>query len=132
MEFCKIAGPNPQQASAWRKRWGDGTQRLISIEFNEPRSVLKNEIDTLLKDKARIGRASKFTPEQQAAIVAIACENPDDESVHQISQFTVGEIADEIVKREIVPSISRTAVWPFLKLGRCSATPKQALAVFED
>jgi len=128
----EIVGLNPQQASVWRKRWRDDWQRLISIECNEPRSVLKNEIETLLADKPRKGRASKFTPEQQAAIVAIACENPDKESERPISQFTVREIADEAIKREIVPSISCTAVWSFLKSHRCSAASKQVLAVPED
>ena len=41
-------------------------------------------------------------------------------------------IADEAVKREIVPSISRTAVRSFLKSGRSSAASKQVLAVSED
>ena len=131
-EVGEIVGLNQQQASVWRKRWRDDWQRLISIECNEPRSVLKSEIQTLLADKPRKGRASKFTPEQQAAIVAIACENPDEESERPIAQFTVREIADEAVKREIVPSISRTAVWAFLKSDRCSAASKQVLAVSED
>lgn len=131
-EIGEIVGLNPQQASVWRKRWRDDWQRLISIECNEPRSTLKNEIETLLADKPRKGRASQFTPEQQAAIVAIACENPDEESERPISQFTAREIADEAVKREIVPSISRTTVWSFLKSGRCSTASKQVLAVSED
>ncbi len=123
-EVGEIVGLNPQQASVWRKRWRDDWQRLISIECSEPRSALKNAIESLLADKQRKGRASKFTPEQQAAIVAIACENPDEESERPIAQFTVREIADEAVKREIVPSISRTAVWSFLKSHRCSAASK--------
>jgi hypothetical protein len=69
-EVGEIVGLNPQQASVWRKRWRDDWQRLISIECNEPRCVLKNEIETLLADKPRKGRASKFTPEQQAVIVS--------------------------------------------------------------
>jgi hypothetical protein len=120
----QIVGLNPQQVSVWRKRWRDDWQRLISVECNESRSVLKNEIEKLLDDLPRKGRSPKFTPEQQAAIVAIACENPDEESERPISQFTAREIADEAVKRDIVPSISRTQVWSFLKSVRCPATSK--------
>jgi len=123
-EVGEIVGLNPQQASVWRKRWRDEWTRMISIECNEPRSVLKNEIETLFADQPRKGRTSTFTPEQQAAIVAIACENPDQESERPIAQFTAREIAAEAIKREIVPSISRTTVWSFLKSSRCSAASK--------
>lgn len=123
-EVGEIVGLNPQQASVWRKRWRDDRSRIISIECNEPRSVLKNEIEALLADLPRKGRNSTFTPEQQAAIVAIACENPGQESERPISQFTAREIAAEAIKREIVPSISRTTVWSFLQSSRCSAASK--------
>lgn len=119
-EIGEHVGLNPQQASVWRKRWRDDWSRIILVECNEPRSSLKKEIETLFADQPRKGRTSKFTTEQQAAIVAIACENPDQEAERPISQFTAREIADEAVKRKIVPSISRTTVWSFLKSGRCS------------
>ena len=79
---------------------------------------LKKEIETLFADLPRKGRSPTFTSEQQAAIVALACEDPDDESQRPISQFTHREIADEAVKRKIVPSISRSQVGVFLKSGR--------------
>ena len=123
-EVGEVVGLNPQQASVWRKRWRDNWPRLISIECNESRSVLKKEIETLFADQPRNGRSSPFTPEQQAAIVAIACENPNEQSERPISQFTAREIASEAVKRKIVPSISRTTVWSFLKSSRCSAASK--------
>lgn len=123
-EVGEIVGLNPQQASVWRKRWRADWQRLISIELHEPRSVLRKEIESLLADRPRKGRTSSFTPEQQAAIVALACENPAAESDRPIAQFTAREIADEAVKREIVPSISRTTVWSFLKSDRGSAASK--------
>jgi hypothetical protein len=123
-EVGEIVGLNPQQVSVWRKRWKADWQRLISIECSESRTVLKNEIEALLSDQPRKGRGSKFSPEQQAAIVAIACEDPDDESERPVSQFTLREIADEAVKRNIVPSISRTCVSTFLKSDRRTAASK--------
>src|SRR6056297_1429850 len=99
----EIVGLNPQQVSVWRKRWKADWERLIAVECNEKRSVLKNEIETLLSDQPRKGRTPTFSSEQQAAIVALACEDPDDASERPISQFTLREIADEAVKRNIVP-----------------------------
>jgi putative transposase len=64
--------------------------------------------------------------------VEIACENPDEESERPISQFTIREVADEAVKREIVPSISLTQVWAFLKSGQCEAASKPVLALSEN
>ncbi len=123
-EVAEIVGLNPQQVSVWRKRWKADWQRLISVECNESRSVLKNAIEVLLSDQPRKGRGSKFTTEQQAAIVAIACEDPDGESERPISQFSHREIADEAVKRNIVPSISQSCVSTFLKSGRRPAASK--------
>jgi hypothetical protein len=117
-EVGELVGLNPQQVSVWRKRWKADWERLIAVECNESRAVLKNEIESLLTDQPRKGRTPTFSSEQQAAIVALACEDPDDESERPISQFTLREIAEEAVKRNIVPSISRSCVGSFLKSRR--------------
>jgi len=123
-EIGGLVGLNPQQVSVWRKRWKADWQRLIQVECTETRSKLKAEIKKLFEDQLRKGRTSTFTMEQQAAIVAIACENPDEESGRPISQFTQCEIADEAVKRKIVISISTSRVGAFLKSGRRKTAPK--------
>lgn len=131
-EVGEVVGLNPQQVSVWRKRWRDDWERLILMECNESRSVLKKEMESVLADLPRKGRTPKFTPEQQAAIVEVACEHPDEESERPISQFTIREVADEAAKREIVPSISPTQVWAFLKSGQGEAASKPLLAVSEN
>jgi len=123
-EISDVVGLNPQQVSVWRKRWKAAWDRLIDVECSERKSVLKSEIETLLSDQPRKGRTPTFSAEQQAAIVALACEDPDEASQRPISQFTAREIADEAVKREIVPSISRSRVSAFLKSGRHTAPSK--------
>lgn len=120
-EISEVVGLNPQQVSIWRKRWKANWERLLQIECSETRAVLKKAIETLLADLPRSGRSPMFTPEQQAAIVAIACEDPDGESERPVSQFSHREIADEAIKRNIVPSISKSRVGVFLKSRRCSA-----------
>lgn len=123
-QIGEVVGLNPQQVSVWRKRWKANWERLIQIECNESKTTLKREIETLLADQPRKGRSSSFTPEQQAAIVAIACEDPDESSGRPVSHFSHREIADEAVKRGIVDSISPSRVGAFLKQGRRAAAPK--------
>ena len=114
---------NPLQVGLWRRRWRDDWQRLIQVECTESRTNLRREIESLLSDRPGRGRKSSYTPEQQAAIVAIACEEPD-QSERPISQYTHREIADEAIRRGVVASVSRTTVGTFLKSGRPSAAPK--------
>jgi len=53
---------------AWRRRWRDNWQRLISIECAEKPHVLEQEVQKLLSDRQRSGRKPSISPEQQAAI----------------------------------------------------------------
>lgn len=123
-EIAEVVGLNPQQVSVWRKRWKKNWERLVQIECTESLSKLKAEIEQLLADQPRKGRTSRFTAEQQAAIVAIACENPDEDSGRPISQFALREIADEAMKRNIVDRISPKTVGTFLKSSQRKATSK--------
>ena len=111
-------GLNPQQVSVWRKRWKANQDHLINIECTDTKAALRRAIETVLADQPRKGRDSKFTTDQQAAIVAIACENPDAESERPISHWPHQEIAREAARREIVSSISASCVGSFLKSGR--------------
>lgn len=113
----EIVGLNPQQVSVWRRRWKANLDHLIHVECSDTKAALQRAIETVLADLPRKGRDSKFTTEQQAAIVAIACEDPDEESGRPISHWTNQEIADEAVEREIVPTISASRVRAFLKSG---------------
>jgi transposase len=67
----------------------------------------------VLTDEYRSGVTPKFTPEQVASIIAVGCEAPSDSGV-PISHWTAGELAREVVKRGIVPSISVRQVGRFL------------------
>jgi len=94
----------------WRRRWREA-DHLQSVEAR-------------LSDLPRSGAPATYTPEQVCAIVAIACERPED-SGRPITHWTQREIAEEAVKRGIVQSISPRAVGHFLK--RCEpATASRA------
>jgi len=85
----------------WRRRWVEAGQE---------------DVHERLSDRPRSGAPATYTPEQVCAIVAIACERPED-SERPITHWTRREIADEAVKRGIVESISQRAIGHFLK--RC-------------
>ena len=117
IEITEIVQLNPQQVGHWRKRWKAAWNNLINIECTQTITKLRCAIKTLLSDKHRSGRKSRFTTEQQASIIAIACEDPE-ESERPISIWTEREIADEAIKRNIVDTISPNRVRDFLKSSR--------------
>jgi hypothetical protein len=116
-QIGEVVGLNPQAVSVWRKRWKAKLDKLIQIECTESKLNLMRAIKTVLPDLPRAGRKRTFTTEQQAGIVAIACETPEKEAARPISHWTHREIADEAVKRQLVRSISPSSVWAFLKSG---------------
>jgi putative transposase len=77
----------------WRMRWiGLQAASLEDLPVKER-----------LWDVPRPGRHAQITAEQTCQIVAMACEQPKE---RPISQWTGREIADEVMRRGIVPQIS--------------------------
>ena len=115
--ISQIVELNPLQVGIWRKRWKEKWEHLIHVECTETAAALRRAIETVLSDLPRKGRNATFTTEQQAAVVAIACEDPDEEAGRPISRWTHREIADEAAGRSVVSSISASTVGTFLKSG---------------
>jgi putative transposase len=90
----------PKMVRYWRKRW-----RIA----DDKQSVVER-----LTDAPRPGAPATFTPEQICAVVAMTCEKPS-ESERPISHWSQREIADEAMRRGLVPSISQRSVGRFLK-----------------
>lgn len=125
-DISKSVGLNPDQVGMWRRRWRDQFDRLVLIECQEGLGALRKAIETVLADAPRSGRKPRINSEQQAQIVAIACEPPE-QSGRPISTWTQREIAEEAVKRNIVESISPRRVGDFLKQGPRSPAPREVL-----
>lgn len=87
-------------ASMWRKRWREADAAKSTAER--------------LSDAPRCGAPGKFTPEQICAIIALACEAPQDSDL-PISHWSQSEVARQAVKRGIVSSISHGSVGRFFK-----------------
>jgi transposase len=93
------------QVGVWRARWADAFDRLVLVECLEGVPALRHAIRELLADAPRAGSPGKFTADQLALIFATACEPPE-KSDRPITHWTHAELADEVIKRGIVPSIS--------------------------
>lgn len=79
----------------WRKRW----LVLQAIPLEEL------SVQERLEDLPRSGAPPGITTDQVCQIVALACEQPE-KSGRPISHWTGREIADELMERGIVESIS--------------------------
>lgn len=102
------------QVGHWRAVWAKAFPRLILIECQESPAGLRKAIHTVLADAPRPGCPGKFTAEQLAMIIATACEPPE-KSGRPINHWTARELADELIKRKIVDSISATHVGRILE-----------------
>jgi transposase len=101
------------QVGGWRQRWRESFEALVAIECREPAAALRRAIEDVLSDAPRSGCPGTFTAEQVTEVLAIACEPPD-QSGRPIDVWTARELADELVKRGIVESISTSQVNRFL------------------
>ena len=113
-EIAAEVGLSRRQVSTWRRRWADAWDRLIRIECTETQAAARRAIERTLRDEPRPGPPGKFTPEQIVQILGVACEPPE-KSGRPITHWTAHELADEVVKRGIVPSISPAQVGRYLR-----------------
>lgn len=95
----------------WRQRWLAG-QGIPLADLT---------VEDRLQDLPRAGKPSAITADQLCQITALACEKPE-QSERPISQWSGREIADEIMKRGILPQISSRHAARLLKRGISSHT----------
>lgn len=96
---------NINTAQGWRNRWVKA--QVISYA--------DLSIEDRLQDRLRPGAPSRITADQRCKIEALACETPEN-SERPISQWSAREIADEVLKRKIVESISARHATRLLKI----------------
>src|SRR3954471_10874528 len=97
-------GLNRQQVGTWRRRWREAWDSLCAWECTEPRR-LREAVLEVLSDAPRPGAPGKFTADQVAQVLAVACESPSS-SGRPIARWTHRELRDEVVRRTIVAGIS--------------------------
>ncbi len=116
-DLAKRLGVAANTMAMWRRRWAAAQEQLAAAEASSRASDLSRCVTAILVDAQRAGCGGTFTPEQIVEIIAIACEQPDEDSELPVSHWTPRELAEEAVKRRIVPSISVRTVGRFLKSG---------------
>jgi transposase len=117
LQIARELGVDDETPGHWRGRW---------LQFRDvPLDDLS--VAARLADAPREGAPAKFTPEQVCQIIAMACEKPAD-SGRPISQWSHRELADEIVRRGIVESISPRHAGRLLKRSRPQAASDPLLA----
>jgi transposase len=112
-EIAVQVGLNRQQVGIWRQRWRDAWDSLCVWECSEPHRLREAIID-VLSDAPRPGTPATFTAEQVSLIVAVACESPK-LSGRPINHWTLRELRDEAIARQIVAAISVSQVGRFLQ-----------------
>lgn len=79
----------------WRARW----------VLLEPIPLAELSVEERLEDLPRPGAPARITAEQRCQMEALACEAPEKYG-RPISRWTSREIADELIARQIVSTIS--------------------------
>jgi Homeodomain-like domain len=102
-----------KQVGLWRRRWQQSFDALVAIECRETQAELRRAVEDILSDAPRSGSTGTFTAEQVTLILAVACEPPE-QSGRPIDRWTHRELADEVIARGIVESISISQVGRYL------------------
>lgn len=107
-------GVDRQRIRRWRGRWASA---CCALSLAEKEGATDEDLEKLilavLADDARSGTPAKFTPEQVAAIIALACEPPAQSGL-PVSHWTPAELAREAIKRKVVVTISARHIDRFL------------------
>lgn len=101
----------------WRERWA----------LLQPIPLSDLTVQERLEDLPRPGAPLQITADQRCQIEKLACELPE-QSGRPISQWTNREIADEIIKRDIVDTISPRHAGRLLKRSGSQTAPNPLLA----
>ena len=91
------------------QRWRNRFAKAQAISYDDL------SLEDRLQDGPRPGAPARITADRRCQIEALACEKPE-KSGRPISQWTGREIADEVMKRKIVESISRRHAARLLKI----------------
>jgi transposase len=110
-EIAREVNQSIDMVRLWRRRW----RELAPIGLDDL------SVEERLEDLPRPGAPSRLSADQVCQIEQMACEAPQ-KAGRPISQWTGREIADELVVRGIVESISARHAARLLKGGRFSRT----------
>jgi putative transposase len=103
-QIAREMGASVDTVRSWRMRW-IGWQEISLEDFS---------VSERLSDTPRPGRPPQITAEQFCQLIAFACEQPKE---RPITHWTGREIAEEVMQRGIIKSISPRHASRLLKKG---------------
>jgi hypothetical protein len=117
IEQARRLGIDRQRVRRWRTRWANhyGSLEAAELEGSTDKD-LSALLRALLADEQRCGAPPTFSAEQLTQIIGVACERPSD-SGRPVTHWAPYELADEVIKRGIVETISPRHVDRLLKGG---------------
>lgn len=115
--ISRIVGVTHKTVYNWRQRW-------LALA---PLAIEEISVRERLEDMPRPGAPPTFTADQRCQLEAMACAAPE-QSGRPISQWTGREIADELIKQNIVETISPRHAARLLKRSFNSAAQEPILA----
>lgn len=116
-QIVRELGVSMNTVRRWRSRWS----------LFQPIPLAELSAQERLEDLPRAGAPLRITADQRCQIEKLACEKPE-KSGRPISHWTNREIADEIMKREIVEQISARHAGRLFKRSGYKAPPNPLLA----
>ena len=107
-------GCHRNTVTKWCRRWHRKQAMLVETEEDATPQTYRKIIKAALMDEERTGRPNTFTAEQLCQIIAVACQSPEELGC-PVTHWTPQELALEVVKQNIVESISVRHIGRFLK-----------------
>ena len=116
-------GVNWQRVRRWRRRWNTTIgPRVSSLEAEGVADeIVFVAIEEGLSDRPRSGAPRKFTDEEEARVISLACRTPSEFGLPH-SQWTLELLAGQAVEQRIVRSISIAELGRWLQKGGSSRT----------
>ena len=112
---AEVLDVDRQRVRRWRVRWADEEDTLGAAEVRAPaEKELEDLIIRALSDAYRSGAPQRFSAEQVAQVLALACEAPAESNV-PTSHWTPADLTRELLKRGVFETISPRSVDRFLK-----------------
>ena len=119
------------KARRWRYRWIDLQPTLDTVETTTDPKKVRHELEKAIRDglsdAERSGSPGKFSAHDYCQIMGVSLEEPA-LSGRPISHWGLTELTQEVIKRGIVASISRSQVGSFLKTQRHQTPQDPGLA----
>lgn len=132
VDAASALGVDAQRVRRWRRRFALAMGMLASAEEQGlSDEELLDLVADILADNYRSGAPARFSAEQIAQIIALACETPSALGL-PVTHWTAQELAREAKKRNIVDEISPRHVARFFGGGSDPSPPLGVLAQPED